>query len=82
MIGTTRDPKKTHLLFNLRRKNYDSNDLDQMSYKQDLSDNIFDLQSHQKKTAAFVVNKFFFITTTTMDKTFESALVYRTTGKF
>ena len=42
------------------RKTYDSNKLNQMSYKKDLT-NIFDLQSH-KKTAAFLVNKFLFIT--------------------
>ena len=32
-----------HLLSNLGRKNYDSNELNQMSYKQNLSNNIFDL---------------------------------------
>ena len=49
-----------HLLSNMGRKTYDSNKLNQMSYKKDLT-NIFDLQSH-KKTAAFLVNKFLFIT--------------------
>ena len=47
------------LLSNLGRKNYDSNELNQMSYKLDLSNNIFDFQSH-KTTTAFEVNKFFF----------------------
>ena len=32
-----------------------------MSYKQDLSNNIFDFQSHFKTTAAFRVNKLFFL---------------------
>ena len=32
-----------------------------MSYKQDLINNIFDLQSHYKMTAAFLVNKLFLL---------------------
>ena len=40
-------------LLNLERKNYDSNKPNQISYKHDLSNNIFDLQSHHKTTAAF-----------------------------
>ena len=45
---------------NLGRKNYDLNELNQMSFKKDPSNNIFDLQSHYKTTAAFAVNKFIF----------------------
>ena len=50
-----------HLFSNLERKNYDSNELNQISYKQDLSKDIFDLQWHHKTTAAFILNKFLFI---------------------
>ena len=57
MIGETQNK---HLLSNLGSKNYDSNKLNQMPYKQDLTNNIFDHQSHYKTTAAFLVNKLFF----------------------
>ena len=39
-------------LLNLERKNYDSNEPNQISYKHDLSNNVFDLQSHDKTAAA------------------------------
>ena len=39
------------------RKNYDPNELNQKSYKYDLSNNSF---SSNKTTAIFAVNKFFF----------------------
>ena len=39
----------------------DSNELNQISYKQDPSNNIFDLQFHYKVTGAFPVNKFLFV---------------------
>ena len=47
MIGETGDPKLTSLV-------------NQMCYKQDLSNNIFDSQLHFKTTAAFIVNKLFY----------------------
>ena len=60
MMGETQDPKQTPLVEpgaqELRFKwTY------QISYKQDLSNKIFDLQSHYKTTAAIVGNKFLFI---------------------
>ena len=66
MIYETGDPKQTFLVesgtqeqMNLIQIN-DLNELNQMSYKQDLSNNVFDLPSHYKTTAAFVVNNFFY----------------------
>ena len=66
MLDGTRDPKQTFLVesgmqerMNLIQMN-DLNDVNQMSYKQDLSNNVSDLQSHYKTTAAFVVNNFFY----------------------
>ena len=55
------ETQSKYLLSNLESSNYDSKKLNQISYKKDLSNNVFHLQSHHKMTAAFAVNKFLFI---------------------
>ena len=62
MIGYRPETQSKHLLSNLGRKNYDSNELNQISYNSDPSNKIFYLQSHYKATAAFEVNSFFITT--------------------
>ena len=69
MIGETKTQSK-RLLSNLERKNYDSNKLNQICWKLDLRNNIFDLQSHHKMTAAFVVNKFLLLFDLNIFKTY------------
>ena len=56
MIDETRVSKQTFNKSSLGRKNYDPNELDQMSYKKDLVNYNSELQSHHKTSAASVMN--------------------------
>ena len=61
MIDETRVSKQTFNKSSLGRKNYDPNELDQMSYKKDFVNYNSELQSHHKTSAASVMNKFYSI---------------------